>query len=263
MKKSSADNHHGDVPPRHRWVTEVLSRAGATLLPDAFGIYTCALGEEISRFLGRDSVRLTFQRKTAMAGEADLAVPGSWFHDQLLRFARERGRVAVGYLGPRADLDRNRIVASRRGDQTGLIEILEKRYGSILVFTFRVFYYTDPAEEDVLHIGYDAERGRVVRRSLPRMVAEAQGVPEEDGFAPAPRPDVSTAFAAVWNAVQDEVEEHVRALEEAGRSAHAERIRTVEIYYRQLLAEEKRLLESRANRKGQDESKGRIDLLKV
>jgi hypothetical protein len=248
---------------RHRWVMEILERTGSKLETTGEGVFACALGEELARFLGRPMVTFTFLRRAAMNGRADLAAPGSWLHDQLLRFARDRGRVAAAYLEPRSDLDARQLAALRLSIPPDDLTLLEQRYGSLLVFTFRIFYYSDPAAEVLLHLGYDAERGRVARRGLPRLLTEARPVVNHNGYHAGPAPDVGAAFAAVWNAVEDEVELRVRSLEEAGRTAYEARIRIVENYYRQLLAEEKRLMESRASRKGHDESKGRIDLLKV
>jgi hypothetical protein len=254
---------NGGILPRHRWVMEILRRGGTHVEPMGEGVFACALGEELARFLGRPSVTFTFLRKAAMQGRADLAAPGSWLHDQLLRFARERGRVASAYLEPRAGFEPSRFAAERLGTPAEQLTRLERRYGSLLVFTFRIFYYSEPAAETLLSLGYDAERRRIVRRALPRLLSEAKAAVTENGYRPAPALDVGTAFSAVWGAVEDEVEMRVRTLEEAGRGAYEARIRVVESYYRQLLAEEKRLLESRASKKGQDESRGRIDLLKV
>ena len=254
---------NGSIPSRHRWVMEILERSGSKLETAGEGVFACALGDELARFLGRPMVTFTFQRRAAMNGRADLAAPGSWLHDQLLRFARDRGRVARAYLGPRPGLDAKQLAAERLSVSAEDLASLERRYGSLLVFTFRIFYYSDPAAEVLLHLGYDAERRRISRRGLPRLLADAQPVANPNGYHPAPAPDVGAAFSAVWTAVEDEVELRVRGLEEAGRTAYEARIHVVENYYRQLLAEEKRLMESRASRKGHDESKGRIDLLKV
>ena len=248
---------------RHRWVMEILERTGSKLETAGEGVFACALGDELARFLGRPMVTFTFLRRAAMNGRADLAAPGSWLHDQLLRFARDRGRVAAAYLEPRADVDARGVAAERLNTPVAELTRLEQRYGSLLVFTFRIFYYSEPAAEVLLHVAYDAERGRVARRGLPRLLSEACPEVHHNGYHAAPLPDVGAAFAAVWSTVEDEVELRVRGLEEAGRTAYEARIRIVEDYYRNLLAEEKRLMESRASRKGHDESKGRIDLLKV
>jgi hypothetical protein len=254
---------NGGVPSRHRWVMEILRRGGSKLEPAGNGVFACALGEELARFLGRPKVTFTFLRRAAIQGRADLAAPGSWLHDQLLRFARDRGRVATAYLEACPGLEPARLAGERLGARAGDLTLLERRYGSLLVFTFRIFYYSDPAAEVLLHLGYDAERRRILRRALPRLLAEAGASASQNGLHPAPSVDVSAAFSAVWHAVEDEVELRVRTLEESGRTAYEARIRVVENYYRQLLAEEKRLMESRASRKGHDESKGRIDLLKL
>ena len=248
---------------RHRWVMEILERTGSKLEMAGDGVFACALGDELARFLGRPMVTFTFLRRAAMNGRADLAAPGSWLHDQLLRFARDRGRVAAAYLEPRSDVDARRLAAERLSTPPEELTRLEQRYGSLLVFTFRIFYYSEPAAEVLLHLAYDTERGRVARRGLPRLLAEARPTVNHNGYHTGPTPDVGAAFAAVWSAVEDEVELRVRSLEEAGRTAYEARIRIVEDYYRNLLAEEKRLMESRGSRKGHDESKGRIDLLKV
>ena len=252
-----------NVPPRHRWVMEILERAGSHLEPAEDGVFVCALGEDLARFLGRPTVTFTFLRRAAVRGRADLAAPGSWLHDQLLRYARDRGRVATAYLEPKPGVEPARLAGERLGGVADALTLLERRYGSLLVFTFRVFYYSEPAAEALLHLGYDAERRRVVRRGVVRLITEAKAEVVENGYHPSPAADVGAAFAAVWGAVEDEVELRVRGLEETGRSTYEARIQVVESYYRQLLAEEKRLYESRANRKGQDETRGRIDLLKV
>jgi len=217
---------------------EILERSGSKLETAGEGVFACALGDELARFLGRPMVTFTFQRRAAMNGRADLAAPGSWLHDQLLRFARDRGRVARAYLGPRPGLDAKQLAAERLSVSAEDLASLERRYGSLLVFTFRIFYYSDPAAEVLLHLGYDAERRRISRRGLPRLLADAQPVANPNGYHPAPAPDVGAAFSAVWTAVEDEVELRVRGLEEAGRTAYEARIHVVENYYRQLLAEE-------------------------
>ena len=57
---------------------EVLERGGNHPEPVGEGVFACALGDELARFLGRSSVTFTFQRRTALQGRADLAAPGSW-----------------------------------------------------------------------------------------------------------------------------------------------------------------------------------------
>jgi hypothetical protein len=59
------------------------------------------------------------------------------------------------------------------------------------------------------------------------------------------------------------VEARVRTIAETGRAAYEKKVEIVEKYYRQLLAEEKRLLKTRATKRGQEESRGKIDLLKL
>src|SRR5215510_13135205 len=98
---------------RHRWVMEILERTGSKLETAGEGVFACALGDELAHFLGRPVVTFTFQRRAAMSGRADLAAPGSWLHDQLLRFARDRGRVAAAYLEPRAGLESAPLAAER------------------------------------------------------------------------------------------------------------------------------------------------------
>jgi hypothetical protein len=74
---------------------------------------------------------------------------------------------------------------------------------------------------------------------------------------------VDAAFDAAWGVIQDEVAARIHAIQQEGRSAVAEKIATVERYYRQLLAEEKRLLKTRASRRSEQETRNKIDLLKL
>jgi len=238
----------------------MLERWGGVLESVTKGVYTVRLGPELAETLRRQELRLTFNKR--LAGEdVELASPGSWLNDQLLQMARSRGRVTLGFLPPREGLDRAQAVGARRRLKILLEEQIAKRYGILLQFSFRVSFYTQPLQEEVLHVLYDTERKRVLGRNVPP--ASLREAPDIDGFEPAPRVNVDGAFRTAWEAVQDAVERRVLALEEEGRPAHEERLGTVERYYRQLIQEEKRLLKSHAARRAQDETRHKIELLKL
>jgi hypothetical protein len=238
----------------------MLEHWGGVLEHVERGVYTVRLGPELAEALRREELRLTFNKRLA-GKDVELASPGSWLNDQLLQMARSRGRVTLGFLPPREDLDRAHAVGARRRLTIRLEEQVARRYGVLLQFSFRVSFYTQPLQEEVLHVLYDAERNRVLGRSVPP--AALQGAPDTDGFEPAPRVNVDRAFRTAWDAVQDAVERRVRTLEEEGRSDHQERLGTVERYYRQLIQEEKRLLKSHTARRAQEETRHKIELLKL
>ena len=98
----------------------------------------------------------------------------------------------------------------------------------------------------------------VGRRSL----FEARSEPEE-GFAPPAPPDVAEAFRCAWEVVQDHVEARVGAIQRRGQETLERELSTVERYYRQLIEEEKAVLKGRGNKRAQEESRRKIDLLKV
>jgi len=251
------------IPARYRWMADLLARAGATLRDSSDGVHTYDLGPELGGFLRRERVCITFRKRTGERDGVELASPGSWFHDQLLRYARERGRVAEGYLAPRDDVDREGLLRSRRRGFREIVDLRERRYGTLLVFTFRVSFYSELSEEQLQHVTFDCERGRAIRKPILRQLFLTRPeAPAEDFGAPR-KPNIKKAFAAAWEVLENQVETRVRELQEKGQPYLEEKVAQVERYYRQLLAEEKRLLKSRASRRGQDESRGRIDLLKL
>jgi len=254
---------HDGIPARYRWMDGLLVRSGAVRESSGDGIHTYVLGAELAAFLKRPRVLITFRQGAADREGVELAIPGSWFHDQLLRFARERGKVAEGYLPGQDGLDRAALLRSRRRGFEKLLELQEQRYGTLLVFTFRLSFYSEPAEEQLRHVTYDAERGRVIKRPIGKRLFEARSVPEDEVFGEPSRVDVKKGFAAAWESIQDDVEARVREIAETGRPAYEKKVAVVEKYYRQLLAEEKRLLKTRATKRGQEESRGKIDLLKL
>lgn len=255
-----AENGRPVVPPRGKWVFRVLERWGSVLESAEKGVYTVQLGPELAETLRRPRLRLTFNKRLT-GPDVELASPGSWLNDQLLQLARGRGRITLGYLPPREGLDRARAVGARRRLAVRLDELLSRRYGALLQFTFRASFYSQPLREEVLHVLFDTERGRVLGRSVPP--AQLEEGPGTDGFEAAPAPDVDAAFRAAWEAVQAAVERRARSLEDEGRPAHEERLNTVERYYRQLIQEEKRLLKSHASRRAQEETRHKIELLKL
>lgn len=258
-----ADSVRGRIPARFRWMADLLERAGATHQESSDGVHTYALGTDLGEFLRRDTVHITFRKRAADRDGVELASPGSWFHDQLLRFARERGRVAEGYLAPREDIDRENLLRSRRRGFRDIVELRERRYGTLLVFTFRVSFYSELSEEQLQHVTFDCERGRALRKPILRQLLETQPEAPTGDFAPPRKASIKKAFAAAWEVLESQVETRVREIREQGRPYLEEKVAQVEKYYRQLLAEEKRLLKSRASRRGQEESRGRIDLLKL
>ena len=241
----------------------MLERDGATPLAADSGIHAYRLGPGLAETLDREELRFTFRKRLATSRGVELASPGSWLHDQLIRHARERGRVVLCHLPAREDLDREALIRRRR---RGLREVgrrKERRYGTLLLFHFRVLFYSEPPEQRLVTVAYDSERKRVVNRPPGRQALLAAPLGPEDDFGPPPRVDVKTAFRAAWDALQDRVEGRVDALQHEGREFFARELATVERYYRQLIAEEKRIEKSRASRRGQEESRRKIDLLKL
>lgn len=251
------------LPGRHRWVGQILARGGAVVEGEEAGVFSVRLGEELGALLKRERVDITFRKRLAGRNGVTLASPGSWFHDQLLRFARQRGAVTAGYLPVRAGLDRDKAAGARRRGFVSRDALVEARYGTILVFTFHLSYYSEPAREDVHHVAFDCERGRVDKRPAHKQVIRTEGTRRDKAFKPAPKPDVDAAFQAAWDVIQDEVALRVHAIQKEGRFSVAEKIETVERYYRQLLAEEKRMLKTRASRRSEQETRNKIDLLKL
>jgi hypothetical protein len=244
-------------------VGDILLRSGATLEESGDGTYTYLLSKDLSEFLQRERVTITFRKRAARRVDVELASPGSWFHDQLLRFARQRGRVAEGFLPARDGLDRDALVRSRRRGFLGLGDLKERRYGTLLVFTLRLSYYSEPAQEEVRHVTFDCERGRVVKRPISKKLLRSRVETPEGAFADPPKTNIKAGFAAAWESVQDAVELRVRDIQQDSRPLFAKKIKAVERYYKQLLAEEKRLLKTRSSRRGEDASREKIDMLKL
>jgi hypothetical protein len=187
---------------RHRWIFEVLARAGAVPQGSERGIHAYQLGDGLSSLLKRDVLRITFRRRLAGHAEVELATPGSWLHDQLIRYALRRGKVTLMHLRPRQDLDRAAILRARRRGTIELSSLEEKRYGVLLIFTFNIAYYSEPPANETLTVTYDAQRGKVVQRPVGRRsLFEAASEPEE-GFEPAPAVEVAVAFHHAWEVVQ-------------------------------------------------------------
>lgn len=248
---------------RHRWIFEVLARSGAVLQGSERGIHAYRLGDGLSTLLKRDELRMTFRRRLAGQAGVELATPGSWLHDQLIRYALRRGKVTLVHLRPRQDLDRAALLRARRRGTIELSSLEERRYGVLLIFTFSLAYYSEPPANETLTVTYDAQRGKIVQRPVGRRsLFEAASEPEE-GFEPAPTVDVSVAFHHAWEAVQDHVEARVGEIQKAGQERLDRELATVERYYRQLIEEERSVLKGRGSRRGQEESRRKIDLLKV
>ena len=248
---------------RHAWVFAVLERSGATVseLPD--GQYDVGFSGELARTLGREQTRLTFRKRAAGRDGVELASPGSWLHDQLIRYARSRGRFTRCYLPPRDDLDRDTLLTNRRRGFAETLGLEERRYGALLLFTFRLSIYSEPPEETLLGVIYDAERGRVINRPMAKKTlfgASETPLPE---FTLAEPPDPGPAFAAAWHAVTEKVEGLIEDIQARSQDFIRGEIEAVESYYRQLIEEEKRTMKGRSSRRGQDESKEKIELLKV
>jgi hypothetical protein len=255
-------NGRNGIPRRERWLGAALDRWGAVLVEREGGVLVYALCGELASFLRRDRLAITFQKRLAAQGKGELASAGSWLHDQLLRFSRERGSVAEVYLPPLESTGAESMVRSRRRGVIEVGEAEERRYGTVFLFTYRISYYSDPAEEQILHVGVDAQRRRVFTRAAARLLTRCETEAHPD-FAGPPRADVKDAFRRTWGTVAEAVEGRVQTLTEAGRASYQRRIRTVENYYRQLLDEENRLYKSRSSRRGQEESRDRIELLKL
>jgi hypothetical protein len=248
---------------RHRWIFEVLDRAGAVLQGSERGIHAYRLGDGLSTLLKREELRITFRRRLAGQAGVELATPGSWLHDQLIRYALRRGKVTLVHLRPREDLDRAALLTARRRGAIELSSLEEKRYGVLLIFTFNLAYYSVPPANETLTITYDAQRGKVVQRPVGRKsLFDASSEPEE-GFGPPPAVDVALAFHRAWEAVQEHVETRVGEIQKAGQVSLDRELATVERYYRQLIEEEKSVLKGRGSRRAQDESRRKIELLKV
>ena len=109
MKRSSVGKSNG-IPVRHRWVFEVLQRAGCSVASGDTGVYSVQLSPGLVDMVGREEVRIAFQRRLAARDGVELASPGSWFHDQLVRYTRERGRYTISYLRPRPEASPERIL---------------------------------------------------------------------------------------------------------------------------------------------------------
>jgi hypothetical protein len=251
------------MPNRHRWIGNLLTRSGSVLESVDDGLYHYRLGEDLADQLSRDRITITFRKRIAEKDGVELASPGSWFHDQLLSYARKRGRVVEGFLARKEGLDQATLCRSRRRGFRALMDLRERRYGTILIFTFRISYYSEPAEEAVRHVVYDCQRRRVMKRPVQRKLILPQPDTPDGAFADPPKTNIRTGFEAAWETVQDQIESRVHDIQQEGREAIGEKIRTVENYYRQLLAEEKRLLKTRASRRGEQESREKIDLLKL
>jgi hypothetical protein len=244
-------------------VGEILARSGAVVEGESAGVYSVRLGETLGAVLKRERMDITFRKRLAGRDGVNLASPGSWFHDQLLRFARQRGTVTAGYLPVRDEVDRDKTAGARRRGFVSRDTLIEARYGTILVFTFHLSYYSEPSREAVHHVAFDCERGRVDKRPVHKQILRSEPAPRNAAFAPAPAPDVDGAFEAAWAVIQDEVAARIHAIQQEGRAAAADKIETVERYYRQLLAEEKRMLKTRASRRSEQETRNKIDLLKL
>jgi hypothetical protein len=258
----ASDNRRATAGGRHRWVFEMLARSGCAIDTERDGVYRVRLAGPLAERLREEEIQVTFRKRQAKNG-VQLATPGSWLHDQLIRHARDRGGVSIGYLPPREDLDRETLLRNRRRGLREILEQTEQRYGNLLLFTFRLSLYSEPPGEEVVTQVYDAERRKVIRRPIARRtLLQAQAAPLE-GFGPAPEPDVQAGFRAAWEGLQDLVEKRVHELRNAGSEAAQREIEVVERYYRQLIQEEKRMLKSLSSRRSQEESGRKIELLKL
>ena len=248
---------------RHRWIFDVLARSGAVLEGSERGIHAYRLADGLSSLLKRAALRITFRRRLSAQDGVELATPGSWLHDQLIRYALRRGRVTLVHLRPRRDLDRAAIVRARRRGAIELSSLEESRYGVLLIFTFSLAYYSEPPTNESLTVTYDAQRGKVVQRPVGRRsLFEAASEPA-GRFEPAPAVEISEAFHGAWEVVQDHVEARVAEIQKAGQQKLDRELATVERYYRQLIEEEKTVFKGRGSRRGQEESRRKIELLKV
>jgi len=248
---------------RHRWVFDLLRRAGCRVWQEGEGVYAAQLADGLADRLGHEVLRFTFRKRLSGKDGVELAAPGSWVHDQLLRFAGDRGRVTTCFLAPRPELDRDLLLANRRRGFEERLELRERRYGTHFLFSFRLTLYAESPEETLVHVLFDAERGSVFGRPIARRTLLGGRADPEEGFSEAPPADLDRAFRRSWDALQDRVEAAVQGVRARARPAMDRELGTVERYYRDLIEEEKRLLKSRHTRRAQEENQRRIDHLKL
>jgi AAA+ ATPase superfamily predicted ATPase len=258
---------NGDRPAARRnrrvqWVFDILSRSGTERTSGDKGVYAFDLTEPLASTLGRKTLRFTFQRRLGSREGVELAAHGSWLHDQLLKFAGGWGRTTAFYLPRPGEVDRESLLAKRRIGGS-LEERLEERYGTLLQFTVRLSYYTDPPRESLLTLVYDTTQGKVLKRGCSKRLLETGREAPEDGLAVSRSIGVREGFAAVWSRIENTVEEEVHRLRQEGREALAGKLRTLENYYRQLIEEEKRTQKSRTSRRSREESEAKLDLFKL
>ena len=248
---------------RHRWVFQVLERSGSTRIGEENGVYTYRVGADLAGSLGRKEIRFTFRKRQAAADGVELALPGSWLHDRLISYATSLGQVTRCYLRERPDLDREAVVKRRRRDYRAMDALQERRYGTMLLFSFRISFYAEPPRQSVWTVAFDCDRGRVIQRApTARSLEEAWREPRR-GLEPPPPVDAEAAFEAAWASLQNRVDETLQVMEREGRPYMEREIQAMERYYRQLIAEERRIEKTRASRKGQEESRRKIELLKL
>jgi len=246
---------------RDPWVLSLVSRFGTTEESGFPGVHKFRIRGPLAAHLGREEILLTFQKRLAARDGVEFAAPGGWLHDQLLGFAAGWGRATAFYL-PDLDPDRDEVLRRRR-IPVSRQRLEERRYLVHLEFTFRLQFYTDPPRESLLTLVYDQERRRLLKRGYPRRLLDDAAAEGDPAFLPGPDPDPVAAFPAVWDRVEDSVEDEVRVWQQTGQERQVEELAKVESYYRQLIEEEKNLLKSRTSARTREEGERRLDLLKL
>jgi hypothetical protein len=242
-----------------------LAFLGARELERHDGVIRFELAEGLGERLGRRDLSITFSSAVAaQTRHVELISAGSFMCDLLLRIVQEQGRAAQGWLMPDSTLRAPSLIARLNPRLEGrTLSRIEASWGMTYLFTFRLGFYFDTPYEKLYTVRVDSYRDRVKHETHPeRLLEQALAQPtNEPGDLQEAGPD--QAFRLGWGKVEEEIARLTEKYEREGRPRLEEEIRTVELYYRQLIEEEKEAREQRNSRQGRADSDNRIEMLKL
>lgn len=252
-------------PELEQLIRQSLRALEAEEVESVDGVHRYRLMDGLKERLGREEILITFSARTAaQRSDVDLVSAGSYLYDLILRLVRERGRAAAGWLPVAPGLDPVAAilkVAPRLKGRT--MKPVKRSRGVVYLFTFRFGFHFDTPHEKLYTVRVDHDGERVRHDVHPWRLVESATPDTTDATVAEPRVDPERAFRFAWEKVEEEV---ARLTSRYGQEAEAqlrEEIQTVELYYRQLIEEEKRVREQKNTKRGREESEQKIELLKL
>lgn len=252
-------------PELEQLIRQSLRALQAEEVESADGVHRYRLMDGLKERLGREEILITFSARTAaQRSDVDLVSAGSYLYDLILRLVRERGRAAAGWLPVAPGLDPAAAILKVAPRLKGRsMKPAKRSWGVVYLFTFRFGFHFDTPHEKLYTVRVDHDGERVRHDVHPWRLVESAAPDSPDATAAEPRVDPERAFRFAWEKVEEEVARLTARYGQEAEEQLREEIQTVELYYRQLIEEEKRVREQKNTKRGREESEQKIELLKL